>query len=111
MADSVTATDIPPGVYELVAGYIDGLYKWTDADWVFHHQSRLVSITAVTADPAAQVADVETGALTPGMAANWAKQRAAAGNVSTVYVQASRFGEVVNAVAAAGDPYPYLWIH
>ena len=110
MADSVTATDIPPGAFPLVAGYVDGAYAWTDADWLFHHNSRLVRITVFGGGTDADVIDVESGDATPAQAAQWAIGRKAAGKVPTVYVQASRFGEVVAAFAAAGAPYPYFWI-
>ena len=39
MADSVTAADIPTGQFGLVAGYVDGIYQWVDADWARHAAS------------------------------------------------------------------------
>lgn len=109
MADSITATDIPPGVFDLVAGYIDGIYKWTDQDWLFHAKSRLVTISAVTADVSANVLDVETGALDPNQAAGWASQKWARGDIPTVYIQTSRYQELVDAFKARGVRFPYIW--
>ena len=109
MYDSVTSADIPAGA-QIVAGYTDGAYAWSQPDWDRHITARHVRITAVTGDPSAHVADVETGAMSPKAAAAWAINKAGKGEVSTVYVQASRFSEVVAAFKAMGAPYPYFWI-
>lgn len=102
MADSITATDIPPGKFDLVAGYVDGLYKWTDEDWLFHHASRLVRITVLGGNADADVADVENGDLTPTEAADWAGNRVLAGKIPALYFSRSAYGAVHAAIAARG---------
>lgn len=66
------------------AGYIDGLYRWTAAEWDrFPAQSR-VTIT-VLASPQAMVYDCEPGNGTPADAVSYARGRVAQGKVPTVY--------------------------
>lgn len=102
MADSVTATDIPPGRFDLVAGYVDGLYRWTDADWLFHHASRLVRITVGSGTLDADVADVETGDFNPDQGMAWIRAKLARGEHGTLYFSSSRNAEVDGARVRAG---------
>lgn len=110
MADSVTATDIPPGVYDLVGGYVDGAYAWTDADWLFHHTSRLVRIAVDWRNQEADVLDVEQGDATPGEAVAWTQTRRANGQGATLYFSSGLYSQVAAAFAAVGAPVPYVWV-
>lgn len=102
MADSVTARDIPVGKFDLVAGYVDGLYKWSDADWALHASSQHVRITVLGTVDGADVADVENGDLTPDEAAAWAARVIYAGRTPALYFSRSAFGAVNAAMVAAG---------
>lgn len=77
---SAIARAFPNAKY--VAGYVDGLYVWSSADWeLFPHATHIRisaipgSSTALTAD----VADCETGDYTPAQAAAWAVAKRKAG--------------------------------
>src|ERR1700685_2189108 len=75
MRDSTTATDIPVQGTELVAGYIDGRFEWTQADY-----SRFPGVPHVFVDisgshPNAGVLDVEPGCAPVDVVAAWVKAR------------------------------------
>lgn len=72
---AIIAKVIKPG--DLVAYYIDGWYKWTTQEIAMFPHAVHVTIT-VLGNPA-DVADAETGDLTPQAAANWVVRRKAAG--------------------------------
>ncbi len=101
MYDSTSSADIPAGV-DMVAGYTDGLYAWSAADWVRHRASKTVRICAVTIDMTAQVADIENGALTAAQGAEFLVQKKARGQIGALYFSRSRYGEVAAAAAARG---------
>jgi hypothetical protein len=66
---------IKPG--DLVAYYIDGMYAWTDEEIALFPHNTHVTITVV-GNPA-DVADCETGDMSPVSAANWVERQRAAG--------------------------------
>jgi hypothetical protein len=101
MYDSITSGDIPLG-RQMVAGYVDGTYAWTPADWARHLSSTQVRITVTGATLDADVADVENGDLTAAQGADWVKRMLAAGKRPTLYFSASRNAEIDAAVSAAG---------
>jgi hypothetical protein len=106
MADSTNAQDIPQGQFQLVAGYIDGAYRWSDHDWAIHKDSIQVRICAVTVDVTAHVADIEAGALKPIDGAQFIKDKTARGEHPSLYFSESRLTEVENQLRASGlDPY------
>ena len=79
MRDSTTAADIPLAGLDLVAGYGNGRWKWTPADWArFGAMPRVVIDVLGTAPATCSVLDVETGDATPATAPNWVKERAKA---------------------------------
>jgi|SRR6185369_423930 len=112
MYDSVTSRDIPVGV-QMVAGYVDGRYAWTAADWGRHAKSRPVRITVTGQSLTAHVIDIENGAATMAMAIAWAKRKLAAKQIPNFYLSASRLPELYAALRAAGLP-PYsghgVWV-
>lgn len=69
MRDSVTAGRIPPGT-PVVAGYADGNYAWTSADWAEHADAVCLSI-AVHPGTQADILDVENGDATPQDVPGW----------------------------------------
>jgi len=70
MYDSTTAADIPADA-EVVAGYVDGLYRWSDADWARFPNAAKVRITIDYTNMDADVLDCESGDATPEQAAVW----------------------------------------
>jgi hypothetical protein len=101
MIDSVTARDIPASA-AMVAGYVDGLYRWTAADWARFPAARKVRIAVFATTNDGQVLDIETGAATPAQAAGWVRMRLAAGQYPSVYVNRANVGAVLAALHAAG---------
>ena len=88
MYDSVNGLVIPTTA-EVVMGYIDGDYKWTDAMWQQHDAAEKVTVT-VFGDIRANVADVEHGNMTPDDAAVWIHDKQAAEHKgATVYCNLS----------------------
>lgn len=78
---------------ELVAGYVDGLYAWSLAEWaLFPPPAEHVTIAVSASVNAGDVLDVETGDAAPDQTHDWIAMRRAAGlwrptiycNMSTV---------------------------
>jgi hypothetical protein len=115
MRDSVTSGEIPIGGTELAAGYVNGYYVWSAADW-----ARFPNIPHVTIDvngtrTTADVLDVENGDATPAGAVRWIlAKRALNGTYPPVcYVNQGNMGEVEalaqNAGLALGSDYLF-WV-
>lgn len=76
----------------MVAGYVNGDYAWTQADWDLFPHAVKVQITITASANTGDVLDVESGNATPDQTAGWIKQRKASGyyrptiycNLSTV---------------------------
>jgi Fibronectin type III domain len=76
----------------MVAGYVNGTYAWTDAEWNLFPHATHVSISVTASANEGDVLDVESGDATPAQTAGWIKQRKASGyyrpsiycNLSTV---------------------------
>jgi hypothetical protein len=85
MYDSVTARDIP-GHPQLVAGYANGRYAWSSADWRRFAPASHVMISVKASYFAAIVLDVEPGNDTPAQAPGWvAQSRRVTGWTPTLY--------------------------
>lgn len=79
--DSASPAAIPASA-RMVLWYLDGRYAWPADQLARFPRAVKVSIT-VQGHPAADIADVENGDLTPASAADWIRSRA--GHKSTVY--------------------------
>jgi hypothetical protein len=88
-----TSPDQIPADAPIVAGYIDGLYAWSAAQWA-RFPGQHVTITVFGA-AGARVADVERGDLTPAQGADWARREIAAGRRPTIYSDRSTWPEVI----------------
>jgi hypothetical protein len=108
MYDSVTARHIPRNA-QMVAGYIDGAYAWSPADWALFPHSVLVSITVLGGNQDADVVDFETGNVSADEAATWAYNMIAKGRYPTIYVQESRINELQAAMGARGIHAFGIW--
>ena len=109
MYDSVTAKNIPTNA-QMVAGYVDGLYKWTTADWArFPHAVKVrIAVFAHTND--GHVLDVEDGNATPAQAPAWVMMRRVKGVDPTVYCSFSLWSKVRQAFITAKVREPHYWI-
>ncbi|HWO58981.1 MAG TPA: hypothetical protein VNO31_02910 [Umezawaea sp.] len=111
MYDSVNAAAIPTDA-EMVAGYVDGKFAWTAADWARFPNSVKVRISAIGATHLAEVFDVEVGCIWPPRNVVPLVVRArAAGIDPTVYVnQHNDWGPTKAAFDAAGVAHPHWWV-
>lgn len=109
MYDSTTALDIPSEAL-LVAGYIDGIYAWSDAGWALFPNAVKVRIAVFSTTQDGHVGDVEDGCMTPEGGAAWVRMRRAAGADPTLYVNHSNWQQTRDALAALGEPEPHWWL-
>jgi hypothetical protein len=103
------ATVIPVGA-QLVAGYVDGDYVWTLADWTRFPGAIHVGIAVRSTTDAGIVLDVETGNASPEEAVNWVLARRHAGADPTVYCGESSWATVRAAFATHDVPEPHWWV-
>jgi hypothetical protein len=109
MYDSTAARDIPANA-QLVAGYVDGLYRWSEAAWARFPTATKVRIAVFAATDDGQVGDVESGDMTPISAVSWVQMRRRAGVDPTLYVNESNKAATEAAFAAAGVAQPHYWL-
>lgn len=91
------------GTQVLVAGYVDGLYAWTAAQWAVFPSANRIRITAIPGSATAKdadVADCEFGDYTPLQAGQWVVAAHEDGERKTVYCSRDTIPEVR---AAAGS--------
>src|SRR5258708_18747091 len=62
-----------------VAGYVNGIYAWSPAEWNLFPHADHVTISVTAAANAADVLDVEVRDAAPNQAAGWIAMRKAAG--------------------------------
>jgi hypothetical protein len=108
MYDAVTPTNIVRNA-PMVAGYIDGDFEWSPADWALFPNSTKVRIATSAATNDGDVLDVERFDAFPEQAAGWvAMRRKATGKQKTVYCSLSTW-PVVKADFIPGNS-PLWWI-
>lgn len=108
MYDSTNPFDIPTTA-SMVAGYVDGIYRWSPAGWNrFSGIKVRIAVFASTDDGI--VLDVETGDATPAQSPGWVVRRRKVGIDPTVYCNRSTRPSVVSAFNAAGVALPHFWI-
>ncbi len=109
MYDGVTATRLPVSA-AVVGGYVDGLYKWSAADWArFPHSVKVrIAVFATTND--GHVLDVEPGDATPAQSVDWVLMRRKAGVDPTVYMNSSTWQTVRAAFQARRVAEPHYWV-
>jgi hypothetical protein len=106
MYDAVTPTNIPESA-QVVAGYIDGDYVWSSEDWNRFPSATKVLIT-VTGSLKGNVADVETGDMSPSQAVEWIEAKQSKGmRGCTIYCNRSNLETVW--AACRGHAY-YVWV-
>ncbi|HXR73345.1 hypothetical protein [Actinocrinis sp.] len=109
MYDGVDASRLPTNA-QLVAGYVDGLYAWSAADWARFPHSVKVRIAVLSGTNDGEVLDVEPGNATPAESVDWVLRRRGAGVDPTVYMNTSTWSTVRSAFRARGVAEPHYWI-
>jgi hypothetical protein len=99
-----------PTTTAFVAGYVDGHYAWSAADWArFPHSVHIgIAVRSTTNDGI--VLDCEPGNATPAEAVDWVVMRRKAGVDPTVYCGQSSWPSVKAAFAHAGIAAPHWWV-
>lgn len=110
MVDGVTSSSLPAG-YDLYAGYVDGRYAWSAADWARWASKRLVRIAVSTSTNDGHVLDVEPGNdMTPSHWVAWVQMRRRSGAQPGIYMNASTWPSVQQAFRSAGVAEPWYWV-
>ena len=109
MYDSVDPSQIPADA-AIVAGYIDGRYAWTQADWDRFPNAQHVRIAVFASTDDGEVLDVESGDATPDEAPGWVTKRRFAGVKPTIYTSLSMVPVVAEAMTKVGVPQPFYWV-
>jgi hypothetical protein len=109
MYDGVDASRLPTTA-QMVAGYVDGLYRWSDADWARFPNSVKVRIAVFSTTNDGHVLDVEPGNATPAQSVDWVLMRRKAGVDPAVYMNTSTWPVVRSAFQARGVTEPHYWV-
>lgn len=109
MYDGVNASRLPTDA-QLVAGYVDGLYAWSAADWARFPHSVKVRIAVFSSTNNGEVLDVETGDATPAESVDWVLMRRRAGVDPSVYMNTSTWPAVRAAFRARNVAEPHYWV-
>ncbi len=111
MRDSVTAADIPVADLAAVAGYVDGVYAWSPADWARFPDPIVKLAIAVHPQDRGDILDVELGDAQPSDIPGWCDRNPHGLNglrrAPTVYCSLSAWG---TCKAAAGGRAVDWWI-
>lgn len=109
MYDAVSAGNIPADAV-MVAGYVDGNYAWSDADWArFPHAVKLK--IAVFATTVADILDVEQGNdMHPDHWVSWAKLVRSHGKTPIIYMNYTTWQSVKDAFTSRGVEQPLYWV-
>lgn len=107
--DGVDASRLPTNAWG-VGGYVDGLYKWSAADWARFPYSVKARIAVFADTDDGHILDVEQGNATPAQSVDWALMRRKAGIDPTVYMNTSTWPVVRSAFQARGVAEPHYWV-
>ena len=111
--DSTTPSAIPADA-AMVAGYSDGIYAWSAADWARFSNAVQVRIVVNSITDDGDVLDIEPGNNDALASVDWTIARRAAGAVPTVYcgnwAPGYTMADVVAAHNARGVPPPQFWL-
>jgi len=100
-----------PASAALVAGYVDGLYKWSDAHWARFPRATRVRIAVFADTDDGVVLDCEQGNCTPAESVDWVLTRRKAGVDPTVYCGRNTWWDDIRAAhRARGVPEPHYWV-
>jgi hypothetical protein len=100
MYDDVSPYNIPSSA-AIVAGYVDGMFAWSAAEWGLFPNAIRVPIT-VFGMANVKSCDCETGDLSPVGAAQWALVEVQGSRRPTIYCNTSTLPAVIVALASVG---------
>lgn len=109
MFDSVNAAAIPTTA-QMVAGYVDGGFRWSAADWARFPNAIKVRIAVASYVPGTHVYDCETGDFSPDQVADVVAIARDHGENPTVYMNASTWPAVRDAFARRYMSQPPYWV-
>lgn len=110
MYDSTQPSLIPAGA-EAVAGYVDGRYKWTQADWDRFTNAKIKLRITTWASLDADYVDCEHGDATPDSAFNWIQAKRVTGCADAgVYADANNWDKITHLFDLARLMLPPLWL-
>jgi hypothetical protein len=109
LLDAAHAADVP-GAPPVVAGYVDGLYRWSAADWARFPRSVQVRIATSALTDDGNAGDVETGDMTPQQAPSWVLRRRAAGVEPMIYCSLATWPQVKSEFGVQAVPQPAWWV-
>lgn len=99
-----------PTTAQLVAGYVDGRYAWSAADWARFPNSVHVPIAVWSTTNNGVVLDVEQGNASPAESVNWVLDRRATGVDPSIYCSLNLWPTVRAAFQARSVAEPHYWI-
>jgi hypothetical protein len=94
----------------MVAGYVDGDYRWTAKDWTGFPDAVKVGIATSADTDDGEVLDVERYDATVDEAPRWVLMRRAAGVDPSVYCNMATWDPARQAFADAAVPEPHWWV-
>lgn len=107
---NTSISDIPPNP-QMVAGYVDGLYAWNQADWNRFPDAVKIRIAVFSNTNDGHVLDVEPGNATPAQAPGWVTLRRASGLATpTIYVSEGSWDAVWNQFVSQKVEQPLYWV-
>jgi hypothetical protein len=110
-AAAAAAMTSHPGEFSFIAGYVDGLYKWSAAEWALFPSSTHVRIAVFSTTNDGHVLDCEPGNGTPAESVDWVLLRRAAGVDPTVYCGRNTWWPDIRAAfKARGVAEPHYWV-
>jgi hypothetical protein len=109
---AAAAMNAHPGQFSFIAGYVDGLYAWSAAQWALFPHATHVRIAVFASTNDGHVLDCEPGNQgDPGQAVDWVLMRRAAGVDPTVYCGRNTWWPTIRAdFRARGVPEPHYWV-
>lgn len=112
MYDSVTPRNIlnHTTTPQMVAGYANGRYAWTQEEWDLFPNAVKVRIAVRSNFYDAHVLDCEEGDATPAQCPAWARQRRLMGGVPIIYCNRSTLPLVRQAFQNQDTEQPLFWI-
>jgi hypothetical protein len=100
-----------PANAQMVAGYVDGLYVWSDAEWARFPNATKIRIAVFTSTNDGHVLDCEQGNNTPASSVDWVLMRRKAGIDPTVYCGRNTWWSQIRAsFQARGVAEPHYWV-
>ena len=109
MYDAIYPANIPTDA-QMVAGYVDGHWAWTAAEWALFPNAVKVRIAVFPSTNDGHCLDIEVGDATPAQGPAWVVMRRNAGIDPSVYCNTATWPAVRAAFAAAQVAEPHYWI-